>query len=143
MKFFIFHYKKNEVLTDMYDLVPTNELAIESISCPLTPKSQSRISPLELTSILDGFTSREKRVMTEIYQMHLLYLVNSSVLRPFCNIKFSLVTVKHFTYTLTTFWNLIGLLLGYPTRFLVKILGKMFPNYCKYSTYLPVQSQQS
>ena len=45
----------------MYDLVPTNELAIESISCPLTPKSQSLISPLELTNILDGFTSREKK----------------------------------------------------------------------------------
>ena len=87
----------------MYDLVPTNELAIESISCPLTPKSQSLISPLELTNILDGFTSREKKVITEIYQMYLLYLVNSSLLRSSCNIKFLLATVKHFTHKLITF----------------------------------------
>ena len=45
------------LLTDIYDRVPTNEFAIESISCPLTPKSQIFISPLELTSILEGFTS--------------------------------------------------------------------------------------
>ena len=67
----------------MYDLVPTNELAIESISWPLTPKSQSLISPLELTKILDGFTSREKNVMIEIYQLYLLYLVNYSFTKAF------------------------------------------------------------
>ena len=83
MKLFIFHYEKIKVLTDMYDLVPTNELAIESISWPLTPKSQSLISPLELTKILDGFTSREKNVMIEIYQLYLLYLVNYSFTKAF------------------------------------------------------------
>ena len=41
----------------MYDLVPTNELAMEFMSWPLTPKSHSFISPLELTKIFDGFTS--------------------------------------------------------------------------------------
>lgn len=30
---------------------------MESISCPLTPKSQSLISPLEFTKMLDGLTS--------------------------------------------------------------------------------------
>ena len=29
----------------IYERVPTNELAIESISCPLTPKSHNLISP--------------------------------------------------------------------------------------------------
>lgn len=43
--------------TAMYDLVPTKELAMELMSCPLTPKSHSFISPLELTRMLDGFTS--------------------------------------------------------------------------------------
>lgn len=45
------------ILTDMYDLVPTNEFAKESISCPDTPKSHSLISPLELTNTLEGLTS--------------------------------------------------------------------------------------
>lgn len=40
--------------------MPTNEFAIESISCPLTPKSQSLISPLEFTKMLDGLTSGKK-----------------------------------------------------------------------------------
>ena len=44
-------------LTAIYDLVPTKEFAIESISCPLTPKSHNLISPLELTSMFEGFTS--------------------------------------------------------------------------------------
>lgn len=44
-------------LTAMYDRVPTKELAMESISCPLTPKSQILISPRELTNILEGLTS--------------------------------------------------------------------------------------
>lgn len=48
------------VLTDMQERVPTNEFAIESISCPLTPKSQSLISPLEFTKMLDGLTSGKK-----------------------------------------------------------------------------------
>jgi len=48
---------KNTILTDMYERVPTNELAIESISCLLTPKSHNLISPRELTRMLDGFTS--------------------------------------------------------------------------------------
>lgn len=43
----------------MYDLVPTKELAIESINCPLTPKSHILISPLELTKMFDGFTSKK------------------------------------------------------------------------------------
>ena len=30
---------------------------MESMSCPLTPKSHSLISPRELTRMLDGFTS--------------------------------------------------------------------------------------
>ena len=50
------------MLTDMYDLVPTKEFAIESISWPLTPKSHSFISPRELTKMLDGFTSVELRL---------------------------------------------------------------------------------
>ena len=45
----------------MYDLVPTKELAMELMSCPLTPKSQSLISPLEFTRMLDGFTSVKER----------------------------------------------------------------------------------
>lgn len=32
---------------------------MESINCPLTPKSQSLISPRVLTSILDGLTSEK------------------------------------------------------------------------------------
>ena len=47
-------------LTDMYDLVPTKEFAMESISCPLTPKSHSLISPREFTRMFDGFTSVKK-----------------------------------------------------------------------------------
>lgn len=34
---------------------------MESISCPLTPKSQSLISPLEFTKMLDGLTSGKKK----------------------------------------------------------------------------------
>ena len=49
--------KSNYNLTAMYDLVPTKELAIELINCPLTPKSHSLISPLELTRTFEGFTS--------------------------------------------------------------------------------------
>ena len=45
------------LLTDIYDLVPTKDTATESISCPLTPKSQSLISPLVFTKIFDDFTS--------------------------------------------------------------------------------------
>jgi hypothetical protein len=41
----------------MYDRVPMNVLAIESISWPLTPKSHSFISPAELMSMFDGFIS--------------------------------------------------------------------------------------
>lgn len=58
------HFKKVTKfprLTAMYDLVPTNEFAIELISCPLTPKSHSLISPLELTRMLEGFTSIRER----------------------------------------------------------------------------------
>ncbi len=44
----------------MYDRVPTKELAMESISCPLTPKSQILISAREFTRILDGFTSEKQ-----------------------------------------------------------------------------------
>lgn len=46
-------------LTAMYDLVPTKELAVESINSPLTPKSHSLISPNEFTKIFDGFTSNK------------------------------------------------------------------------------------
>ncbi len=45
----------------MYDLVPTNEFAIESMSWPETPKSQILISPLELTKIFEGFTSLKEK----------------------------------------------------------------------------------
>lgn len=45
--------------------MPTNEFAIESISCPLTPKSQSLISPLEFTKMLDGLTSGKKKWMDD------------------------------------------------------------------------------
>lgn len=45
------------LLTDIYDLVPTNEFAIESINCPETPKSHILISPALLTKMLLGFTS--------------------------------------------------------------------------------------
>lgn len=31
---------------------------MESMSCPLTPKSHSLISPRELTRMLEGFTSK-------------------------------------------------------------------------------------
>lgn len=41
----------------MYDRVPTKELAMESMSWPLTPKSHSLISPREFTRMLEGFTS--------------------------------------------------------------------------------------
>ena len=52
-------------LTDMYDLVPTKEFAMESISCPLTPKSHSLISPREFTRMFDGFTSVKKIKMPQ------------------------------------------------------------------------------
>lgn len=41
--------------------MPTKEFAIESINCPLTPKSHSFISPREFTKIFDGFTSVEQK----------------------------------------------------------------------------------
>ena len=41
----------------MYERVPMNVLAMESINWPLTPKSQSFISPDEFIRILDGLTS--------------------------------------------------------------------------------------
>lgn len=44
--------------TLMYIDVPTKELAMELISSPETPKSQSLISPQELRRILEGFISR-------------------------------------------------------------------------------------
>lgn len=48
----------------MYDLVPTKELAMESMSWPLTPKSHNLISPLEFTSMFEGLTSvKEKTIL--------------------------------------------------------------------------------
>ena len=44
-------------VTAIYDLVPTNELAMESMSIPDTPKSHSLISPLLFTSMFEGLTS--------------------------------------------------------------------------------------
>ena len=41
----------------MYDRVPTNELAMESMSMHETPKSHSLISPRLLTRMFDGLTS--------------------------------------------------------------------------------------
>jgi hypothetical protein len=41
----------------MYDRVPINVFAIESINCPLTPKSHSFISPDEFIRIFEGLTS--------------------------------------------------------------------------------------
>jgi hypothetical protein len=43
--------------TLMYVLVPTNVLAIELMSSPETPKSQSLTWPCELTRMLLGLTS--------------------------------------------------------------------------------------
>lgn len=43
--------------TDMYALVPTNVFAIDSTSCPLTPKSAILICPSVFIKILLGFTS--------------------------------------------------------------------------------------
>ena len=42
----------------MFEAFLTNELAIELISLPLEPKSHCLISPLELTSMFEGFTSQ-------------------------------------------------------------------------------------
>jgi hypothetical protein len=44
---------------------------MESMSCPLTPKSQSLISPRELTRMLEGLTSAGKRTpkMRELTQV--------------------------------------------------------------------------
>ena len=41
----------------MYEHVPTNELASEFLSSPLTPKSQSFTSPLVVMSMLPGLMS--------------------------------------------------------------------------------------
>ena len=62
----------------MYDLVPTKEFAMESINCPLTPKSHNLISPRELTKMFDGFTSVEKEMFTEVI---------SYLFRRFCQIQ--------------------------------------------------------
>ena len=57
--------------------MPTNEFAIESISCPLTPKSHSLISPRELTRMLDGFTSTgthpSQVFLSEVHPTHHRY----------------------------------------------------------------------
>jgi len=55
-------------LTAMYDRVPTNVLTKDSIelrSRPLTPKSQSFISPAELTKMFDGFTSASHNISNQ------------------------------------------------------------------------------
>ena len=49
----------------MYVLVPTKVFAIELMSSPETPKSQSLISPCELTRMLEGLTSAKKRPRTK------------------------------------------------------------------------------
>lgn len=65
----------------MYDLVPTKELAMESISCPLTPKSQSLISPREFTRMLEGLTSVKRE--QEMRELTLVIWERRSVLyRP-------------------------------------------------------------
>lgn len=56
----------------MYERVPTNELAIESINCPLTPKSQIFISPREFTNIFDGFTSILVKKKFKIFKINKL-----------------------------------------------------------------------
>lgn len=56
----------------MYERVPTNELAIESINCPLTPKSQIFISPREFTNIFDGFTSILVKKKIKIFKINKL-----------------------------------------------------------------------
>ncbi|KAH9421333.1 hypothetical protein DERP_013783 [Dermatophagoides pteronyssinus] len=48
----------NSRLNTLNERVPTNELAIESVNCRLTPKSQIFISPREFTNIFDGLTSK-------------------------------------------------------------------------------------
>ena len=58
--------------TDIYDRVPTNELAIESISCPLTPKSHILISPREFTRMFDGFTSETNTHQVSAPLLHIL-----------------------------------------------------------------------
>ena len=40
-----------------------NEFAIELISCTLTPRSHSLISPLLLMSMFDGFTSATGKML--------------------------------------------------------------------------------
>lgn len=49
----------------MYVLVPTKVLAIELMSSPETPKSQSLISPPELTRMLLGLTSGERKSLDQ------------------------------------------------------------------------------
>lgn len=60
-----------KLLTDIYDRVPTNEFAMESINCPLTPKSQIFISPREFTSILEGLTSATENGIKKSSSMNL------------------------------------------------------------------------
>ena len=55
---------------DIYDLVPTNEFAIESINCTLTPKSQILISPLEFIKMLDGYYFKEEKEKCEKIRIH-------------------------------------------------------------------------
>ena len=49
---------QNQKRTAIYERVPTNELAIESMSMHETPKSQSFTSPWLLTRMFDGFMSK-------------------------------------------------------------------------------------
>ena len=51
-------------LTAMYGLQPAVRVfASESTSWPLIPKSQSLISPLSLTSMFDGLTSKYQNII--------------------------------------------------------------------------------
>lgn len=52
---------KEALRTLMYMDVPTNVLAMELMSSPETPKSQSLMSPDELHRIFDGLISASKR----------------------------------------------------------------------------------
>ena len=62
----------------MYVDVPTNVSAIELMSSPETPKSQSLISPWELQRMLDGFMSGGNEIsgVEKEYSTSVNYLMN-------------------------------------------------------------------
>ena len=75
-----------KIPTDIYDLVPTNEFAMESISWPLTPKSHILISPLELTRMFDGFTSEKTPPKKKKFSSYFTPVIQTLIIHP-CNWK--------------------------------------------------------